>query len=259
MKPTDQNLHKISIWGLSGAGKTTYICSFLHEINKRNVEDNSFGWHISLGEDSALQKFIDQHCVNLVQEGKFPRATEPSAPYCMDIHLYHPQKQKISINIMDIAGELTTDEDDRYGYFSRLRQTQGIMLFFNSNMSTDEVKKCKNAAQRLADELRKLDFPESIQLAFCVTQIDQEETWNDYQIRVRPSLYLKKKVLGQILFEELTGLCPRHAFFSLSSVGRYKNKHGQEVSNISSDGSIADIKKWKPEGVLAPIFWLIFN
>lgn len=256
MKPMSQTSHKFSIWGMSGSGKTTYICSFLHEINKRNIEDSSFGWHIPLAEDEALQKFMNQHCINLAQ-GKFPRATDPSVPYRMDIHLYHPQRNKILINIMDIAGELITDEEDVYGYFSLVRQTQGIMLFFNSKMSQNEVQKCRVAAQRLANEIRKLDSSELIQLAFCVTQIDREEAWNDYQIRTQPNLYLKDKVLGRILFEELTELCPKHNFFSLSSIGRYKDKSGQEVSNISSDGSIAELKKWKPDRILAPFFWLI--
>jgi len=243
---------QIGVWGISEAGKTTYMVALITEIMRRNTKDSEkFEWHTPL-ETESFKEFFSTDCRSFQQEGVLPRPTDTGRPREVNIIITHPDEGSFNIRLMDVAGELVLRDEDTDGYFAALRQSQGILLFFKSTMSQAEIRKTRQGIRILADELRKAPNSKEIRLALCVTQVDQDKAWNNFQIVANPCKFLRKKILGEIRYVELTSLCPIFDCFSVSSVGRYRNKQ-----NLNEDGKIANRQKWTPHNILMPFFWLV--
>lgn len=250
-------IQHIGFWGLSGAGKTTYVCAFLHEVNRRRLTEPEFEWHVSESEQS-LYEFRQRNCQPLL-EGTFPQSTDSSTPIQVDINVHHPQEGQFSIRFMDVAGELALDQaaEEKFGYFSMLRRASGIFIFIDPLMEYDQIKRCRLGIQKLSDELRRSETRQGTRIAFCLTQIDRDAAWDNYKIKNIPEVFVEEHILGKVIFQEIIGLCPNYHCFSISSIGRLKPNGVSEKSNVTYDGKLASPMKWEPYQILEPFFWIV--
>jgi hypothetical protein len=262
----------IAVWGPTAAGKTTYLAGLLLALSMFAPE-----WSMFAGKgDEKAERFMEVTSGDIA-EGHFPRPTARERPLMYTFRLWRKDSglgrtgRYHEIGVIDAAGELILDAEDKTGYFETLRQCRGILCMVDPEISrqrgqpspADEryqsyfalVNRLFN--QLVRDDRLASDGKLDISLAFCLTKMDLDEHWPH---RGQPEEYMQD-ILGAPTFNRILSVCARNKlkFFATSVVGVYKATGGETRPNIEPAGDhsiIADLSQWKPYKVLDPLFWL---
>lgn len=250
----------IGIWGPVASGKTTYLAGLYLAFHTFARE-----WKMRAGKnDDDAKQFIETNAAKL-DKGLFPSSTEDAAHKTYSFRLFRQDSflglngRYHEIKLIDAAGNLMYNSRYTDDYFTTLSQSQGILLMIDPD-TTHMGESYFTLLQRLfhrLDESRLNQGVLDINVAFCLTKIDQDYYWEK---REDPKKLLKD-ILGQTTFNTITNyFSPENmAFFAISVVGRYKTDSGEERPNIAQEGGgyrIANFRKWEPYNMLDPLFWL---
>lgn len=245
--PTGPKDIRIGIWGTSRSGKTTYLAMLYSAL------EDSEEWIVQAGDDHA-DDFIDTH-ISDIDAGNFPPATQPTANLNIFTYILKTQFSQgtgsIVLNFIDAPGEFYEDirgnaakevqiheaqnnQDTSGDIVDYLRSCDGIIFLLDPIRSKKQGESYKTLLLRLFREFQKRsrkndkDIGTKLEqyMAFCVTKVDKEEIWS----QGKKSAVLTKDVMGEQLFKKLrTNFCieGRYEFFSVASIGRYKDKDGK--------------------------------
>lgn len=254
---------KIGIWGLTGAGKTTYLAALWLAVNS----SHSTGWKIWPENEKAETLFTNYS--GDLRNGIFPPATDPDTnPVQYDLMLeytsHRGRSQRYNLSLIDAAGQHVLDNSDNYGYFETLRQSSGILLMIDPNPIVEEQKKqgyfqpITRLLFKLRDRLKengKIDTD----IALCATKCDMGK-WSD---RAGNPQGIFPEIMDRFSYNAIKTNFSSICEFAVSSVGLLDTPSGQTISNMDYDIvnnqqrlKIRNMEQWKPMCLLKPIIWL---
>jgi GTPase SAR1 family protein len=242
---------KIGMWGPTQSGKTTYIACLY--------------WHFSKGNNIVMEP-INDYAKNYITEirddlrkGYLPEITvESSVIYVF--HLYRKQQKHrgyIELKVVDAAGSIITDPNRSEPYFKEISDCQGMIIVVDPTQSEDSYLALETLFQHFTSPA-KTHLP-NLFLAICLSKIDRDDYWIEYDLGGRRDEYVYRKVMAQT-FRSRPALERFHnnhqaSYIGLSSVGRYF-VGGRERSNLTrmaNGWAIAQPDSWGPHNLERPI------
>lgn len=255
---------KIGIWGLTGAGKTTYLAALWLAVNNTPSTE----WRILAKNETAKTLFINYS--GDLSNGIFPPATDPDTnpvqyDFMLEYKSYRGRSQRYNLSLIDAAGQHVLDDNDKYGYFETLQQSSGLILMIDPNPIVEEQKK-QGYFKPITRLLSKLDNCRNnnsgkieTNIALCATKCDMGKWPN---IAGNPQ-GIFREIMDHFTYNAIKTSFSSVCEFAISSVGLLKTPTGEIISNmdfIIEDNQqrlkIRDMKHWEPMCLLEPIIWL---
>lgn len=257
---------KIGIWGLTGAGKTTYIAAIylaaLLNSNQGPAQQKS-PYHVLLNPtNDAARDLILSYSADITN-GVFPPATDPSAdPIQYDFSLSVSSgiggSRTAQLTLIDAAGGHVLDPGDAHGYFRTLQECSGILMMIDPDQREffEPITRLLFRLQDAATGRQKgRDGRLSVNMAFCMTKIDFGDTVPERLLR---------ETLGKISYLQVNANFASRCTFAISAVGTMKTPKGDTIANLDHqivNGEmrlmIRDMNQWSPVCLLQPLLWLL--
>ena len=264
---------KIGLWGVPGAGKTTYILR-LYTCMKAS----SSGFNIDAA-DTISEDFTRNKNLQLSEHG-FITATAPGEEKYITYRLrtkYTLIPQTIILTFLDAPGgyyeSLALYNADQIeniriqannqanngegGLAQNLANSDGIIFLLSPDLDKQNAASHKAMIPNVLQVLRRysrdpnnpsLDQDDRLTqfIAFCVTKVDKVTFWNDRENADQ----LVTGILGRTVIDGLNNDCfynqnypedsryNRCKFFAISAIGRYKDENtGEMLEAIDYPGS----------------------
>lgn len=237
---------RIGLWGTTAVGKTTYLTMLFSQL------EDSQQWDIVV--DKKTRQFIERNLYYLEEEHLFPPPTSQFKD--LDILSYtlipqnHPTiKSRIMLDFIDAPGEfyeniMSNDaqvidahsDTETMDIVDYLVSCDGIIFLFDPQRTNQGVQGYSTIIRNLFFELKERSKHPEVKfnrlpqyMAFCITKIDREEFWNQGENSGLTSRELTEKIIGKTTLHKLENnycMKGRYNFFSLSSIGRYRDEYG---------------------------------
>lgn len=237
---------RIGLWGTTGVGKTTYLTMLFSQL------EDSEQWDIVL--DKKSRQFIERNLYYLEEENLFPPPTSQFRD--LDILSYtlipqnHPTiKSRIMLDFIDAPGEFyenimshdaqvidTQNEDESMDIVDYLVSCDAIIFLLDPQRTQQGGQGYSTIIRNLFFELKERSKHPEVKfnrlpqyMAFCISKIDREEFWNQGENSGLSSRELTEKIIGKTTLHKLENnycMKGRYNFFSLSSIGRYRDEYG---------------------------------
>jgi GTPase SAR1 family protein len=250
-EPTDI---RIGLWGTSGSGKTTYLAILYKALTHKDSN-----WFVRV--DKPAREFVMNN-LNYIQTGNFPPATEAADKLNIFTYTLSPKSFKGNgcktvLNFIDAPGgfyenilgttvqivdpqnqrtnagmQLNQNQNNSMGILDYLLSCDGIIFLLDPVRSKEEGTLYWTLLLDLFLEFQERSPQPDMNngqlqqyIAFCVTKVDKKKIWN----QGKKSADLAKNVMGNDLFDRLPNFCldGRYEFFSVASIGRYKDEDGK--------------------------------
>lgn len=262
---TQENAN-IRLIGDRQSGKTTYMASLAYYPNAS--QDSFVQGIIPIGEDA--ENLITQ-AQNILEQGLELEPTMLNAnidevkDYTLSITLAN--QVKLTINCKDYAGEFFADLMFKIGdsllddYLDDCLQATGIMLLIDGT----SYRKDSEYAQGLDKFLVALNQADLSQgkrrIAVTFSKCEQSELWINRQFAEKiannrfPQLYRRLQAWQNLNIGEVS-------YFTTSAFGvlgsQFPEPNSQKISR-GREGTKSIIKnprRWRPYGLVSPIYWL---
>ena len=258
--------YKISIWGTSKTGKTTYLAMLYHEAL------NNPQWHFE-ESNPAADAFVKEVYHKIFVERTFPKSTEGHHEYVYTLTHLTPDNTVnyvVELAFNDIAGEVYEwfYEDGRKGdhqnaggiapqaWFDRMSNSDGLLMLLDPSWNERHSEKPYNAL--VMDFLRQLRKRRKVAdshdprlqrmyIALCMTKADAHTDWakianqqdwlcqraDDTSVQACDENCPMRDLMPDFMDRHLMGIVlPGHVrCFLVSSIGRGE----QNKVNVSSD------------------------
>lgn len=249
---------QLGIWGTTGAGKTTYLAMLYDALERDN------NWRV--GVVKKAREFAGTHRKTIRIDRIFPAPTPvPDQLETLDYTLINQGSGKRTvIKFIDAPGRFyeqikktptivkqenkSTDSKQEFeDIVDYLRACNGIILLLDPDRMTEKRDDFLSMLTELFQEFYERENQENENrdnifdklkhyIAFCVTKVDRQKIWSKGQ----ESKKLVEEVMGEdTLMRILNNYVEenRCEYFSVSSIGCYKDKQGNWHSAVDEPGS----------------------
>jgi GTPase SAR1 family protein len=265
---------EMSVIGLKGCGKTTYLVSLL------SLEEVS---STGMSKDKLLD--LLENC--LKQRLPLPATEIGEFVYRFDIALDRKKEKrwkkpmKIKLSIKDNAGEYmeminvinsqtnhSAAERQNYrktvdSFFEELKKVNRWMIMVSDLRVDADETLCRvlHETSKCVNENSNLDAIKSLRIAVVMSKCERGELWSG---RIDPESDLFKIRLPETYKFIKHNLSVPMEFFACSAMGVLGSRDprpnriyvGDESKSLEYRARLRDTNQWKPYGVLEPIYWL---
>jgi Double-GTPase 2 len=258
--PTSARTIRLGIWGTRGSGKTTYL-AMLYDALQLSPK-----WEINVDEKARNFVEEHLTTIDVERVFPLPTEPSQKLEvfsYTLRPDTSGVANSTIVLNFIDAPGEFYEDiskasakidnpdaqthelEEQSMDIVDYLIRCDGIIFLLDPMRSKEDGRAYSTLLRNLFQEFQKRSRRSDMRserleqyMAFCVTKVDREDLWSKGQ----KSDELAQKVMGLEL-ERLKNFCwlelnqerrknksakeNRCEFFSVSSIGRYKDKDGK--------------------------------
>ena len=265
---------EIAIIGPRGSGKTTYLAALAHLSKEKIFPD----LHISILKDQNTETLVDM-AYNLIELreiiGETQVGNEPTYGFTIDIpaRKYGAKKpEKIQLSFVDYAGQIFENiarrnyESTIRSYINQILKVEAWMVMltdFQSGKADREYKSIlKNLWNQITREEQKNPKRKKLRIAVVMSKCERGEIWPGrldpdedlFKIRL-PKTYRYLTKTEKISSERLR-------FFACSSFGvrgdldPRPNRKSFEKNPTELKAILMDNNRWKPYGLITPLYWL---
>jgi GTPase SAR1 family protein len=251
---------KIALWGPTECGKTSYLIC-LHYYLLRHRPEVAFE---PVSPDA--QRFIADFGPQL-EKGILPRPTDRTEGVKIyQFHLYSKKQKKqiIELNLIDAAGTLITNEEYQRPYFGQITDCSGLIMLIDSTQDASKYSPALGLMEFLVQGRARTNkgIPD-VFLSVCLSKIDKNPGWVDYESSNFSSKHVRKRVMEEFLgrqpdvfrFIENYEMHQRAAFIGQSSVGRLRN--GSNLISAPHGSVIRNFDLWQPHNMETPVFEIL--
>jgi len=236
---------RIGLWGTSAVGKTTYLTMLFSQL------EDSDQWDIVV--DKKSRQFIERNLYYLEEEHIFPPPTSQFRDldilhYTLIPHNHPTIKSRIMLDFIDAPGEfyeniisnevqvIDGQNDQSMDIVDYLVSCDAIIFLLDPQRTQKDGQGYSTIIRNLFFELKERSKHPEVKfnrlpqyMAFCISKIDREEFWNQGENSGLTSRELTEKIIGKTTLHKLENnycMKGRYNFFSLSSIGRYRDEYG---------------------------------
>ncbi len=263
-----EDLRSISIIGLTGSGKSTYLLLLPKAMISRR------GWTITPLGDTFRHSSNDYQ--RLVEGGQYPEHTQPGNVrvdrYRCTKKRFGGRRKQVLLQIPDVAGDDTDPNKSTIDFYERFAQTSsGIMILIDATSSENQRSQYEVFFRNML--LGKLgqvvESRKHLPLAVNLTKCDERaECRKSGKEGFSEAIQKLPEIIGRTAFNYLDNFSKRKAVelgvFACSSTGflrnndgKYLKENGVYVPQRKPDDSIRDPQNIYPERVTDAFVWLL--
>lgn len=263
----------IRVIGPRNSGKTTFLAGLAYwpDKQKRESRKKYFNIHSLNDETEGLATRAE----NIIMEGAdleptsvHVRSTDELPSYLFRIEIQQPWKkpEEINLAVTDYPGEIFEQlemgiQDELHQEFIEeclLHDVEGCLILL-SDWGGQADRFYKRVFKQFTSLMDKYDRASNLRLAVVISKCERGEIWPG---RIEPEIDLFNSHLPET--SSLLRSCvpsKNLEFFALSTFGvlHRNDPRPNRIEQWGTDGSRAvlrESRKWKPYGMLAPLYWL---
>jgi hypothetical protein len=280
---TQEHTGTITILGPRSSGKTTYLASLAFFPQKFLEDSKKPRYEVKVGDSKDSIELL-QSARNILLNGQSLNPTvlamekeDRPKSYSFTININHPRKEKISLETVDFPGEgleKIADPESAYRRYleGRLTEKYTSFLILLSNWESDsEISETIQIFKDIiSTEVPEQDW-QDLSFAVAMNKCERGELWTS---RLEPELDLFHQYLPSTTYEfkqllKEFGIPDINLeFFAMSTFGvignddprpNRKDEIKRQRSAAEDEARISYLrhpKRWKPYGMLSPLYWL---
>jgi hypothetical protein len=287
---TQQFGSELRVIGPRRSGKTTYLATLLDFYHQQQAKAELFGLDIQPRNNDPKDPacMLKNLAHNILRQGGQLAATykeekiQQYPTYALNINFPQTKltpKTMIELVTKDYPGEIFEDiiadgdqQDKTHKYLDDLFQATGWLIILTDYLSekdVDDIKKYHDALERLGDELhdrgKKNAEIRKLRVAVVMSKCERGEIW-PCRLDAEEELFsVRLPEVHRVLTQKISARNLK--FFACSSFGimgdRRDDFDPRPNRFVPDDGSppeyaacIRDSTRWKPFGLINPIYWL---